>query len=175
MPIHDDGVYKDVGAALQPHASTHVDGGSDEITSKLDYRAMNILRARATSTTIFSTSSTSYVDLTGISVNVSLPASSVVLVFFQCWSTYNNTIAENYERILRGTTALKEIKVTGCMQYDTGGRLLHNNSMIQTMEVDVSAGSYTYKVQVKVGTGLGYWDMGTTPAQGEICVIAFPY
>ncbi|MEM2352451.1 MAG: hypothetical protein QXT26_08605 [Thermoproteota archaeon] len=158
----------DLHGMVTAHASRHVSGGADAITSKLDYRAMNIVYAKGTYTTLFSTTSTSYVD-TGLSVNVTLPATSVVLVFAQVHGVYNNTAgASCFQRIVRDATALREIILTGTAN-------VFFNSLIQTLDVNVAAGTYTYKLQACVTGGLGVWGMGTVPLHGEIVAIAFPY
>ena len=156
---------------VDSHASRHVDGGADEITSKLDFRAMNVIVARATHDSDFYTTSTTYVDVTGLSVDVDLPANSNVLVFAQVPYITNNTSGYSvYQRIVRDTTVIK-------MTYHAHGDAnVYHNSLIQTMDINVAAGTVTYKLQGAVSGGTGYWVMSTAAGgQGEICVIAFPY
>ncbi|MEM1540991.1 MAG: hypothetical protein QXJ07_06420 [Candidatus Bathyarchaeia archaeon] len=150
------------------HASTHVSGGADAITSKLDYRAMNIVCARGTKTITFSTTSTSYVDA-GLSISITLPVASNVLVFAQVFGLFNTSAGYHcYERIVRDTTGIREI-------YLSYAGVEKFNSVIQTLDVNIAAGTYTYKLQVKVDGGTGYWEMSVSPQHGEIVAVAFPY
>lgn len=149
------------------HASTHVLGGSDAITSKLDYGAMNIICVKGVRTTNFSTTSTSYVDL-GLSVSITLPVNSNVLVFMQVWRFYNDTAGyRNHQRIVRDTTSIRIVELCEVVA--------HFNNAMYTLDVNVAAGTHTYKIQVCVGGGTGNWLMSSSPYHGEIIVIAFPY
>jgi len=168
--------WSDVRTALlngwnpDAHASRHADGGADEITGKLDYRAMNIIQAKAIRTTTFSTTSTSYVDI--MSVSVTLPAASNVLIFSQVFRTYNNlAFAANFQQLVEDATPLREIALGNSLN---DSHITHN-SLIQHLRVGATAGTKTYKLQGRVPSGsTGYWEMYTSPSHGEICVIAFP-
>jgi hypothetical protein len=156
---------------IPPHASRHIDDGVDEITSKLDYRAMNILQAKAINTTVFSTTSTSYVDITGLSVSITLPAASNVLVYSRVYQVYDDTANTSiYERLLRDGTAIAYL----ILGY-AGAANERYNSLIQTFQTNLAAGSYTFKLQGQVSAGTGTWGMTTGGYAGEITVIAFPY
>jgi hypothetical protein len=169
--------WSDVRTALlngwnpDSHASRHADGGSDEITSKLDYRAMNIPQAKAFNTTAFSTTSTSYVDITGLSVSITLLAPSNALVFSRVNLLYDDTANTSiYERLLRDATDVVYL----CLGY-AGAANERYNSLIQTLQTNLAAGSYTFKLQGCVSGGTGYWGMSSGGFAGEITVIGFPY
>jgi len=156
----------------QDHASRHVDGGADEITSKLDFRAINIMQVKATATTTFSTTSTTFVDVTGLSVNINLPQTGVILVSCSAYAIRNSggSVFGTCQQLVRNSTVIRNTLITG-------GDNDSWNGLITTLDVNVAAGSHTYKLQGRVGTdGTSYWDMHATAGQqGEIFVIAFKY
>jgi len=156
-----------VGFDLGAHASRHVDGGADEITSKLDFRAMNIIKARATYDTNFTTSSTSPVDVTGISVTIDLPVTSNVLVFFIAHSIANDSGEATWLRILRDATNIREVS----FGYASNANERYN-SPVFALDENVASGSHTYKLQAWVDAGTTLITMDFSP--GEIFVIAFP-
>ena len=148
----------------EDHASRHVDGGADEITSKLDFRTMNILYSRGISTSGFSTTSTTPVDVTGLSTDITLPFTSHVLVLVQFKWIYNNGSYDTYEAICRDGAYVRRVAFNGTQKA---------NSIIEVVDPNVAAGSYTYKLVGYVSGGTGYWDTGATGFYGEISVIAF--
>jgi hypothetical protein len=128
--------------------------------------------AKATYTTTFSTTSTTYVDITGLSVSVTLTKTSNVLVYGEFYNVYNTTYDTGlYTAITRGTSVLKAVyKLT---IIDAGGYLNYSPHVIIYLDKDVPAGSYTYKLQGKVIGDTGNWVMGSAELAGEICVVVF--
>ena len=156
----------------QDHASRHVDGGADEITSKLDFRAVNIMQAKATATTTFSTTSTTMVDVTGLSVNINPPQTSVILVAASTYTIKNtgSSAPGTKQQLMRDSTKIRYALVTSASD-------IRCNGLIMTLDVNVAAGNHTYKLQGCVGTdGTSYWEMtGVAGIQGEIYAVAFKY
>jgi hypothetical protein len=151
------------------HASRHVDGGADEITSKLDFRAMNILTQRATYNVGFNTTSTTFVDVTGLSVTINPPYSANVLV---CATLYQvrNTGGSSFiiqQCLVRDTT---KIRIQLCVPEGDNQSVI---ALIQTLDPNIS-GNHTYKLQGCVVDGTSYWDMSSGAGYlGEIFAIAF--
>ncbi|MCK4425096.1 hypothetical protein KAU93_05365 [Candidatus Bathyarchaeota archaeon] len=139
----------------EDHASRHVDGGADEITSKLDFRATNVITEKSTRTSPFTTTSTSFVDM-GLSVDITIPYTANVLVFAQWCYVRNYTAGKStYEALYRDTTNLKQLLFyANYADY----RL---NSLLTYMDVNLAADTYTYKMRAKVSGGTGYWCGGT--------------
>jgi len=123
--------------------------------------------ARTTYTTTFSTTSTTEVDVTGLSVSVTLSKTSDVFVYVHLSYVYNSSAGYTlFSRIYRGTTLLKEARC---------GNPSANNYMplcLQVLGRNVAPGTYTYKLRGFVDGGTGYWAMGMA-LPGEIVVIVF--
>jgi hypothetical protein len=101
------------------------------------------------STTAMSTTSTTYVDMTGISVSVTVGSGEKVLLIF-----YSNLMcsASDYAWIalLRDTTILRGREVVA---YWPGANMFHRSIIL----VDApAAGTYTYKAQWKTKSGTLY-------------------
>ena len=157
------GVTSDLHHA-QDHASRHVNGGADEITSKLDFRATNVITEKGTKTSAFSTTSTSYVDM-GLSVSITLPYAANVLVFQQ-WCYIRNSTAgkQTYMCLFRDTTMVKYTFV-----YGNFADYRYNASLIY-LDAALAAGTYTYKMRAKVDGGTGHWCAGTSPGYAAYIV-----
>lgn len=101
-------------------------------------------------TTVFSTTSTTYVDVTGMSATITPKASTnkilVTVTFLQSNST---TTAANRFRILRGTTPIGET-VTGGFSQPYASNV--NGFYVATMYLDApaSTSAQTYKLQMLV-------------------------
>ena len=151
----------------QDHASRHVDGGADEITSKLDFRAMNVYRARSTQTISYGTSSTTWVDVSGVSVQIYVPVAAIILVFANLNELDTTGAAGSlWQQLVRDATSLRVQRVRiELTDYVSG--------LIQTVDANAPFGTRTYKLQGKVESGMtGYWNAGQ--AVTEITAIAFP-
>lgn len=144
------GVTSDLHHA-EDHAGRHIDGAADEITNKLDFRAMNVIIEKGTRTSPFTTTSTSYVDM-GLSVAITIPYTANVIVFAQWCYVRNYTAGKStYMALYRGTTIQRQLTFyANFADY----RL---NSLLEHMDMNVSAGTYTYKMRAKVSGGTGYW------------------
>ena len=155
----------------EDHASRHVDGGADEITGQLDFRAMHIINATATQYVSFGTSSTTYVDIAQLHVNIVIPPpTAAALLVFANVRELDVTGAGGsvWQQLVRdGTESIREQRVyVALSQYVSG--------LIQTMDLNIPAGTRTYKLQGHVESGMmGYWNAGQATA--EINAIAFPY
>jgi len=135
---------------LPAHADTHVDGGTDEIISKLDFRAMNIIASKKTYSISFSTSSTTLVDVTGVSTSITIPAGATanVLVICSNHSIYNDTTsAAVFTRLVGPATKRdKGVGVTNTVDE-------RYCSEMSLLDIDVAAGTYTVKQQAAAGAG----------------------
>jgi len=155
----------------QDHASRHVDGGADEITGQLDYRAMHIINKTATQTVSFGTASLTYVDIAQLQFNIVLPppTASALLVFANVRELdVTGAGGSVWQQLVRdGTESIREQRVyVGLSEYVPG--------LIQTMDLNIPAGTRTYKLQGHVESGMmGYWNAGQATA--ELNAIAFPY
>jgi hypothetical protein len=154
------------------HAVRHVDGGDDEITSKLDFRAMNIAAVKSAGTSTFSTTSTTWVDITGMATaSLQVPYQAFVFVSAGTYEIKNTgspckCVAT---RIMRDSTA---IIVQNFIPTDQDEIPL----VIQKMD-SVSAGNYVYKLQgacTPTCGGTSYWYMSSElEFQGYISAMAF--
>lgn len=124
--------------------------------------------AKATRVLTFSTTSTTPVDL-GLSVSVTLPRAMKVLCFTQWLCIYNNTAnASIYTYIVRDTTTIR----THVIGNANAANEYYPASLL-TLDLDVPAGSRTYKLQGSVSGGTGYWAAGSGHQAAELVVIAF--
>lgn len=153
----------------EDHASRHIDGGADAITSKLDFRAMHLKRERDTNYVSFGTSSTTYVDISTLYISMSLPVACVLLVFANVRELdVTGAAGSVWQRLVRdGTESIRDQRVyVGLTDYAPG--------LIQTLDVNVSSGYHNYRLQGHVEADMmGYWNAGQAIA--EINAIIFPY
>ncbi|MCK4424842.1 hypothetical protein KAU93_04080, partial [Candidatus Bathyarchaeota archaeon] len=150
-------------------ASRHVDGGADELTSKLDFRAINVIIKKGTRITPFSTTSTSYVDM-GLSVSITIPYTANVIVFAQwCYVRNYTSGATTYEALYRDSTIIRQLLF---MATPADYRL---NALLQHAEINLAAGTYIYKMRAKVGSGTGYWCGNPDELTAEIVAQATKY
>jgi hypothetical protein len=131
------------------------------------------VQARAMATSTFSTTSTSWVDVTGISVTINPPVTSNILVAAHFYSVRNNGGSYYFtiQRLLRDSTVLRY------QNLQTEGDNMPIAALIEKFDLSVASGSHTYKLQGCVdatGGGTSYWDMGATAGyEGEIFAIGF--
>jgi len=122
-------------------------------------RAGNVLQVVSTTKTdTFSTTSTSLVDLTGLSVSITpTSATSKILVFMQI--TGNGTNLQ-FAQMVRGSTAIykgddagNRVGVSiGSLFYGPGGEASSSGSAI-FLDSPATTSATTYKVQVRTQTG----------------------
>jgi hypothetical protein len=132
-----------------------------------------------TKTDTFSTASTTYVDVTGLSVSITPSAtSSQVLVFAQVNYGYSGDI-NNYVQLVRGSTAIDIGAVSGSSSLASlngtmfGGtwlNLLITPGTLVFLDSPATTSATTYKIQQRVNQGTGYVnrsgrDNGSTDAR----------
>lgn len=101
---------------------------------------------------IFSTTSTSYTDVTGLSVNITpTSTSNKVLILASVQSSASSTSADNFIKLLRGTTDLREMLV----RTSTATAELREDSVVY-LDSPSSTSQQTYKFQMKVESGTAY-------------------
>lgn len=132
----------------------------------------NIVQEKAAGTSTFSTSSTTWVDVTSISVTINPPYLANILVNASFYSVRNNggSFYCTSQRLVRDSTAIRVQNITT----ESANRAVP--AIIEKLDMGQS-GSHTYKLQGCVdpsGLGTSYWDMNTGEYQGEIFAIAMP-
>lgn len=141
---------------------------------------LQVIQSAKTNT--FSTTSTSYVDITGISVSIT-PSSNTnkILVFYSMTTSQSNNFEENRFSLLRGSTEIF-IGTTGSGDYT----LVASNYNLTGSPMGVSQwnlnGHYldspattnatTYKIQMRVSGGTGYINRaGHSSSAGTVSAI----
>ena len=117
-------------------------------------------------TDAFTSASTSYVDITGLSANITVTGSNKVLVVMSV-STGSTNTRYNYYKLMRGSTHIFKGDQVGTYRpsvtfmESTG---LYNTGTIQTKGITYldspGAGTHTYKLQGAIANG----------SDGELCV-----
>lgn len=141
---------------------------------------LQVIQSAKTNT--FSTTSTSYVDITGISVSIT-PSSNTnkILVFYSMTTSQSNNFEENRFSLLRGSTEIF-IGTTGAGDYTlvasnynlTGSPMGVSQWNINGHYLDSPAttSSTTYKIQMKVSGGTGYINRaGHSSSAGTVSAI----
>jgi len=129
---------------LAVHASRHVDGGADEITSALDLGAIpSIHKVYEDSLLSASTTSTSYVD-TGATLTITTGDSTLLLIF-----TGGGQNTGTYLKYLRFN--IDGSGLAWALEFSDDGYRVQNITMVR--QKSVAAGTHTIKVQFKTGGG----------------------
>lgn len=122
----------------------------------------------ATKTDTFTTSSTSYVDVTGLSVSIT-PTSASNKVFIIATTTGSGSAGTNiaYLQLVRDSTALALGDAAGSRSQATGGfaALGTNNQSSPSMsylDSPATTSATTYKVQMRVHAGTGFLNRSET-------------
>lgn len=118
--------------------------------------------SRATNGSAFTTSSTSFADVTDISVSVTLDVTSNVIIIFSGSWYHDTTNGQNTVQLLRGSTE-KGTQVSRFPFTSAEGPM-----SIIGGDTSLAAGSYTIKAQMKVSGG-----NGTISAGAQLLVIVF--
>ena len=115
-------------------------------------------------TDTFSTTSTSFADVTGLSASIT-PSSTSSKVLFQYTTNYSHKASYAHFQLVRGSTSLLIGDAAGSRGRSTFGAWLPNSSDIE-YEANVFSGSYldspsttsstTYKIQMRVTQNTGY-------------------
>ena len=118
-----------------------------------------------TKTSVFSTTSTSFVDVTGLSVSITPSSSSnKILVFVSCSMSADWDDRVQPLQLLRDSTAIGLSDQSGTSRIRTsGGAMMSqnvsdqssqtNNVAFQYLDSPSTASSVTYKIQTRCGTG----------------------
>lgn len=110
-------------------------------------------------TTAFSTSSTSFTDVTGLSVGITPKnASSLVLVTVSIY-TSNFSAQLNSFNLLRGSTNLAQPAAdtySASMNASTTGSTTDQTVSLTFLDSPATTAATTYKIQMKVSGGTGY-------------------
>jgi hypothetical protein len=141
------------------------------------FRVLQINSAIKTDT--FSTTSTSYVDVTGLTVSITPSAtSSTVLVIAQVNFGFSGDI-QNYLQLMRGSTAIDVGAASGGSPIASLSGANFGGTWLSTLitpgtlvflDSPATTSATTYKIQQKVSTGTGYVnrsgrDNGSTDAR----------
>ena len=115
-------------------------------------------------TDTFSTTSTSFADVTGLSASIT-PSSTSSKVLFQYTTNYSHKQSYAHFQLVRGSTSLLIGDADSSRGRSTFGAWLPNNSDVE-YEGNVFSGSYldspsttsatTYKIQMRVSQNTGY-------------------
>jgi hypothetical protein len=116
----------------------------------------------ATKNDTFSTSSTSYVDVTGLSVSITPTSASNKIIFMASMGTVGNSLGGfvTLVQLLRGSTVI--LAPSGGASPATGNMFVGaNNDTNQAMSLTVvdspaTTSATTYKVQMRVSGGTGF-------------------
>jgi hypothetical protein len=150
-----------IGGTLPSWGPINLADGTNAITGVLASKANlpAVGQQISSSSGTYTTSSTTYVDVTNMSVNLTTIGRPVMVVIMDnsssgtAGSCTTPSTGFLYWKILRDATVLTE-KVVGTLSVTGSGN--HN---CDTTYIDVpSAGTYTYKMQAKVSTGTGGFD-----------------
>jgi len=140
------------------------DGIVDRDTLAAQAKGSILQVVQATKTDTFSTSSTSFTDVTGLSASIT-PSSSSNKVLFLYTTNYSHKASYAHFQLVRGSTSLLIGDSSGSRTRATFGAWLPNATDIE-YEGNVFSGSYldspsttsatTYKIQMRVTANSGY-------------------
>lgn len=116
----------------------------------------------------FSTSSTSFVDLTGMSVSITPTSTSSKILVISDIAIGVNANIFSYYQVVRdstpiniGDTASARVSVTG-MAYDLNNEGIIDRQSSQFLDSPATTSSVTYKIQVRsASTGTSYFNMSS--------------
>jgi len=113
-------------------------------------------------TDTFSTSSTSYVDVTGLSVSITpSSASNKILVLFQVNGSQSYAASRAYVRLMRDSTGINLGAAAGSRTPALGGFSTSDNSIPSApisgnfLDSPATTSSITYKIQLSMTAGSG--------------------
>ena len=126
-----------------------------------------------TKTDTFSTTSTSYVDVTGLSVSIT-PTSATSKVYIHCTTTGAGTSGTNiaYLQLVRDSTALALGDVAGSRSVATSGFAAlgtnnQSNSAMAYLDSPATTSATTYKLQMRVHAGTGFLNRSETDSSSS--------
>ena len=119
----------------------------------------------ATKVDVFSTASTSYVDVTGLSVSITpYSTSSTVLVFVNASVAHSSNDTNNIKvRLMRNATLIAS-QSNNCsfIHYNTNDNYDANTYSFTFLDSPTTVASTTYKIQASVSAGTGYFNRAST-------------
>ena len=126
----------------------------------LDYRratAGQVLQvASTTKTDTFSTSSTTFTDVTGLSVSITPSATSSLVLVFATMNNSNDSAGYGFLQLVRGSTAIAIGDAAGNRSRATAGGISNQNARsfsIAHLDSPATTSATTYKVQARVQIG----------------------
>jgi hypothetical protein len=152
--------------------------GSDALASssvtrpKIGYAGAVLQVVNAVKVDVFSTSNTSYTDITGLSVSITpISASSKILVLADVFIGQSSTNNSGIVQIVGGSTVLGNNTSSGSGQYayGAGGSLndqyrAFTSASLSYLDSPATASSITYKIQIRSAGGTVYmnrWTLNT--------------
>ena len=131
--------------------ATAIETLGDSIDSSLAKAALQVVTANKT--TAFSTTSTSYVDVTGLSVTITPRSSNSKILVMLSAPASNGSTADIYFQLLRGATQLGTVDA-----YYSYVANIYQTMPVNCIYLDSPAttAATTYKAQFKVSGGTGY-------------------
>ena len=136
---------------------------SGTILTTTSPKAGNVIQVVSTvKTDTFTTTSGSYVDVTGLSVSITpTSASNKILVLFQINGSQEVGAGRAYLKLLRGSTVIDAGDVAGSRTPALGGFSAMDQSVTSTpvsgsfLDSPATTSSTTYKIQVAMAAGSG--------------------
>lgn len=136
-----------------------------------DYTSGSVIQVASTSKTdTFTTTSTSYTDITGLSVSITpTSTSSKVLVFMDVRVGASSDAF--FVQMVRDSTAIYIGNAAGSRTRATAGgnylnQYISGSSTGMYLDSPASSSALTYKVQMKVSAGTGYVNRGPNDTDG---------
>ena len=117
---------------------------------------------------VFSTTSTSYADVTGLTASITPSSSSNKILVLLRTSQAMSSSDKMYTTLLRGSTAIAVANGKDYFSHmypsrnsaDTNTYKAHGSTHLDFLDSPSTTSSTTYKVQMKVNAGTGYLNRG---------------
>ena len=117
---------------------------------------------------VFSTTSTSYADVTGLTASITPSSSSSKILVLLRTSQAMSSSDKMYTTLLRGSTAIAVANGKDYFSHmypsrnsaDTNTYIAHGSTHLDLLDAPSTTSSTTYKVQMKVNAGTGYLNRG---------------
>jgi hypothetical protein len=106
-------------------------------------------------TSVFSTSSTSYVDITGLSVSIT-PSSSTSKILILCNVLFGHDNGDDQVQFAINRNSTQIITDRGSVPQASEARFMYSNIGMNYLDSPATTSATTYTIQMKVGAGTGY-------------------
>jgi hypothetical protein len=124
------------------------------------FRVLQVVSTAKTDT--FTTSSTSFQDVTGLSVSITpQSATSQILVLAQITGTDDFGVSDGYMNLVRGSTSIdigdaasSRLRTSG--YFSSSSNISQNNLGLVFLDSPATTSATTYKIQVKTNSGTVY-------------------